>query len=232
LELANSDMIDSGAALKLGKILTAPYLLTGSITAVFGSVKIQAKIIRTETTEIMASAFVSAAPAEVEGLTKELLGEKGKITSSLFRSMVVPGWGQIYADHPVRGAISLAAVLGAAGYTGYCFYKSGKAYNKYQSYESFSGSPTFWDSLRTDTITSHKSWPQVLHDDSVRSLSNWSQYETAYDRAIFMTLVSIGVYALNLLDATIAGAQSKRKFSLYFSGNFDNSYHAGICLRF
>jgi hypothetical protein len=41
-----------------------------------------------------------------------------------------------------------------------------------------------------------------------------------------------GVYALNLLDAGLAGAQSKRKFKLYFSADGNKNFLMGVAYRF
>jgi TolB-like protein len=232
IELSQSDMVDSASALKVGKLVSAPYLLTGTIANIFGACKINAKIIRTETMQIYSTAMVTVAPASLDGLTKEVLGERGKISAALFRSLVAPGWGQFYTDHPVRGGVSLAAVLGAAGFTTYRFLQANNRYNEYSSYESFHFTKSWEDSITADTAISHKSWPQVLHEDTLRSEGNWKSYEEAYDYAMTALLATAGVYALNLLDAALAGAQSKKKFKLYFSGDGKRNFSMGIAYRF
>jgi TolB-like protein len=232
IELSQSDVIDSASALKVGKIVSAPYLLTGTIATVFGACRISAKIIHTETMRINASASVAVSPAQLDGLTKELLGERGKISAALFRSLVAPGWGQFYTDHPVRGGVSLAAFLGMAGFTAYCFVQSNNRYNEYSSYESFRYTDSWEDSVKIDSALSHKSWPQILHEDTLCSERKWKRYEDAYDYAMTTLLVTAGVYTLNLLDAALAGAQSKRKFKLYFSGDLRKNVSFGLAYRF
>ena len=232
IELSQSDVIDSASMLEVGKMVSAPYLLTGTIATIFGACRVSAKIIHTETTRIFSSAWVAVAPAELDGLTKELLGERGKISASLFRSMVAPGWGQFYTDHQVRGGVCLAAFLGMAGFTTYCFIQSNNRYNEYSSYESFRYTDSWEDSVKIDSAFSHKSWPQILHEDTLCSERNWKRYEDAYDYAMTTLLVTAGVYTLNLLDATLAGAQAKRKFKLYFSGDMRKSVSLGLAYRF
>lgn len=232
IELSQSDMVDSASALKVGKIVAAPYILTGSISVLFGSTRIVAKIIRTETTDLMSSASVGVAPVELAGFTKDLLGEKGKVSSSLFRSMVAPGWGQFYTGHPVRGSICLAAFLGAAGYLVYSVYNSETKFNDYMAYQHLFNNDSLKAKWKRDSIISPKTWTQAYHEDSLRSLQNWKNYSKAYDRMIIMTIATSSIYALNLLDAVIAGAQSKRKFQLYFSGDLRKTAAVNVVYLF
>ena len=231
IELGNSDMVDSASALKVGKILSAPFLLTGTISNIFGACKITTKIIRAETTELMAVTSVSVAPSELDGLTKELLGERTQVSATLFRSMVAPGWGQFYTRHYVRGAISLAAFLGAVTWCVFSIVNEDDLYKDYKSYEDIRGTDTWYAILEADSAISHKTWRQELHEDSVKSQENWNKYNDAYDRALLITGVTAGVYVINLLDAIIAGAQEKKRFRPYFSAGM-KSVEMGIAWKF
>jgi TolB-like protein len=232
IELSQADIIDSASALKVGKMLSAPYLLSGTIATVFGACRINAKIIHTETMRILSSAWVAVSPAELDGLTKELLGERGKISAALFRSMVAPGWGQFYTDHPIRGGVSLAAFLGGVGVMAYSIYKSDMAYNDYQAFDGYHFSTRWNDSVTMDSIVTHKSWNQIVHEDSLKVQQKWKNYSDAYERMVVVTIATASVYALNLLDAALAGAQSKRKFKLYFSGDLRKNVSFGLAYRF
>ncbi len=86
IELSQTDVIDSASALRGGEMVSAPYLLTGIVSAIFGSCRINARIIQTETLRIFSSAWAAVSQSELDGLTKELLGERGKITAALFVS--------------------------------------------------------------------------------------------------------------------------------------------------
>jgi TolB-like protein len=233
IELGNSDVVDSASALKVGKILSAPYLLTGTISNVFGACKISAKIIRAETTELMAAASVAVAPSELDRLTKELLGERTQVSATLFRSMVVPGWGQFYSGHYVRGSISLVAFVGAGIATAVSFVKANNVYQDYRSYEDYRNTAPFYDGLREDSAITHKTWAQELLADTLKSQQNWNRYSKAYDQAIMVTAITAGVYALNLIDAIIAGIQEKKKFRPYFSASADmKSVEMGVAWKF
>ena len=224
IELANSDVVDSASALKVGKILSAPYILTGTISNIFGACKITAKIIRAETTEIMAIASITMEPSELEGITKDLLGERMQVSSTLFRSLVAPGWGQYYSHNYVRGTISLAVCLGALGYTIYMAQLTANANQKYHDYNNF---------LYTDAWVADKnSDPSFAQKSLEQDTLNYNDYSRKYDRMVLAGAITVGVWALNIVDAALCGAESKRKFKLYFSGNLTGEIEAGVAWKF
>jgi TolB-like protein len=229
IELSQSDMVDSASALKVGKLVSAPYLLTGTIANIFGACKINAKIIRTETMRLFSTGSVTVAPAALDGLTKELLGEQGKISSALFRSLVAPGWGQFYTEHPVRGGISLAAGVGALGYTLTKGYQTGKANNKYSDFCNWMGSPEWTEDLNRrykegDSLAATK--------DSIKADSLYNMYSKKFDQTVIAGAITGGIWALNLIDAALAGAQAKKKFKLYFSGDMRKNVSFGVAYCF
>ena len=228
IDLSYMDFTDSASALKTGRILSAPYLLTGNIADVFGTCRITAKIIRTETSEIMASASINTAPAALTELTKELLGEKGKITSSLFRSMVVPGWGQFYTDHSVRGGISLAAFAGAAGYLGYSIYSASQKKKEWKNFADWMGT----DDWTANVNERYKTNPLAGANDSAKADSLYGIYSNKFDKAVVAGIVTGGVWVLNLLDAAIAGNQEKNKIKLYFSATPERVYGMSVVMCF
>jgi hypothetical protein len=87
-------------------------------------------------------------------------------------------------------------------------------------------------SLRADTATSNKTWSILLHEDTLHSQQSYKHYQDKYDAAMTATYITIGVYAINLIDAAICGAQSKRKFELYFTGGFGKPLGAKLCYNF
>jgi hypothetical protein len=59
-----------------------------------------------------------------------------------------------------------------------------------------------------------------------------SIYDKKYNEMITADFILVGVWALNIVDAAIAGAQSKRKFKLYFTGDLQRSFGAGVAYKF
>jgi len=232
IALSQTGVVDDSMALDAGKFMAADYLLTGSITSAFGSCVISATLIQTETGKVMASVSQNVAPMALDGLRKELLGEKATVGASLFRSMVVPGWGQFYADRHVRGVLSLAAFLGASGYLGYRVYQTAAAQEDYdRAYASVKGllnnnaaglKALVVREMAADGLDSTSSAYQtylvrILQERLLDVETKEETYIQSWNNAAIAGGILAGVWALNAIDAAIAGAQSKKKFKLYFS---------------
>ncbi len=212
INLSRSDYANENSSIEIGKVLAAKYILTGSIFKSFGNYSIVAKLIKTETTEIVSSATVTVIPSRLDSFTKDLLSEKNRVTSSLFRSLLVPGWGQYYSDRNVRGTISLVVGLGALGTQIGLILSSYSAHREYDDYYGLWKSGKLWDMIEQEKIT----WPEWEDTCDIY----YDEYIDKFDRAVIGGIITGSVWILNLIDAAIAGNQSKKKFQLYFSSNF------------
>lgn len=148
IEFSQTDIVDETKVIEMGKILSAPYILTGSVLKSFGMYRIVAKIIRTETTGIVSSASMTVNSSQFDNFAKDLLSEKNRITSSLFRSTILPGWGQLYSDQNIRGVISMTAGLGMLGGSIYCSISSYNAHVERDTHYDFQFSQAYSDSLK------------------------------------------------------------------------------------
>ncbi len=70
INFAQSSLADQSRVQELGKMLSADYICTGSLSETFGSVMIIAKIIKTETTEIISSGSIEISLDKMKGLKK------------------------------------------------------------------------------------------------------------------------------------------------------------------
>lgn len=217
IELSQSDLVEESGALQAGKMLAADALLTGSLTELFGTVRVTAKIIRTETSEILATASVTVVRNALDDFARGLIDEKGRVSSSVFRSLLAPGWGQFYTNKYARGAISLTLCAGAAGYCAYAIAATVGAHNDYDDYyEYVQFSQEFEDRVQAEAAETGRPIDSIRadYDDIVDEYYN--DYVAAHDRAVLAGVITGAAWALNLIDAAIAGAQSRRKFRLYF----------------
>jgi TolB-like protein len=232
--LSQSGVIAEESALQAGKFLAADYLLTGSIATAFGATVVNARIMQTETGTIMASAAVSMPPVALDDIQKQLLGEKATVGGALFRSVVVPGWGQYYSDHPGQGTVALLLFLGAAGYLGYTGYATYAAHQDYDTeYNKVAalfnnGGAGFLEEVNQAMLADGL---DPSHDDNSRYIESLkrehlaavdkkeSAYSDAYDRTVIAGIILGGVWTVNVIDAAICGAASKRKYQLYFSAS-------------
>ena len=228
LAMTQTGMMDDTKAVQVGKELSAKYLVVGSIGNMMGQKRINLRVIETETSQVLTGGSVATSDEDFQKLPKELFGEAGNMSSTIFRSAVAPGWGQFYTNHPVRGSIALVAFLGAAGFMGYSFYQA----NGYNSdLETFKGKMNAGYGT-ADSIAIHKQFSQensMVFDGSHSALlayDAWTSlkqdayiksHDDAQSRAMIGLGVLVGVYALNLVDAALCGSEQKKKVELYFS---------------
>ena len=235
LALSQSGAIDESKAVEAGKALAAQYLLLGTASDALGKTMISARLVQTESAKIVATANVSLDPGALSSFAKELLGEQGQVSASLFRSMVVPGWGQLYTKHTLRGVLSLGLFAGGAGLIVYGVATTVQAGNDYDDFtektKSVSGEAELKEEFCGGPCT------VFIQDDfnkwkSTRQDALYDEYESKRNRTIIFGAVTGGIWALNLVDAAIAGAQSRKKFKLYFSAIPSRELKAGISYAF
>jgi len=244
LELAQSDLVDESKQIEMGKMLTADRILVGSVTESFGKRTISARIVELEKGEVIASASTVVGPAAMDDFMKELLGEKGQVSASLFRSAVVPGWGQLYTNHPIRGGVSLAAFLGVVGYSIFSWLKASNSesdYDKYEVNNRVVNETADGDVLAARLDDMCESLPSTeettcrLNEIAVTKKvieKKYDDFNSDFDNAVLFSAITGGVYALNLVDATFAGMSAKKKFKLYFSGLGTESLGVKVAWRF
>ncbi|MBD3393257.1 MAG: hypothetical protein GF418_14135 [Chitinivibrionales bacterium] len=232
LALSQSGAIDESKALEAGKALAAEFLLLGSISDALGKGMVNARLIQAETGRIVSASSIPIDPGALTGFARELFAEKGQVTASLFRSMVIPGWGQFYTSHPVRGGISIAAFAAAGVVTGVFI---GKAAGRGSDYEDFNESMKRQDDeavFRESVCPTGCTQTEFNALKSAYSDSLFEAYEREKRKAVIFGGVTAGVWALNLVDAAIAGAQSRKAFKLYFGAHALTHYEAGVVYAF
>ena len=236
LALSQTGVIDEKNALSVGKALAASWLLTGSVTDALGKVMINSRIVETETGRIVASASLSVDPKSVMAFSREVLGEQGTIGGSLFRSALIPGWGQIYAGEKIRGFISLGAFLGGLGVTGVFIGQAVHADRTYKDFETQLTTISGKNQLKAEYQAQGgdpNSNQQGFNDFiNFKKTTLWQDREAAGQRFAICAIVTGGVYLLNLVDAGIAGAQSKKKVSLFFSSVPGNEINGTIGISY
>lgn len=202
-ELANSDLVEQEKAIQMGKLLTAQYLVTGVISTAFGKTNLSAKLLNTETGEVLSTSSKNIGVAKWDDFTKSILAEKSQWSASVLRSLVVPGWGQYYAGKPVRGTLSLVAGLGSFAYALFATVDASNANTEYSNAKNeVIANPGKWNSTAE----------QQAYVDEFRQ-----SYNQKIDRQVLAWSLMGGVWVLNLIDAGIAGVQLKNQFKPYFS---------------
>lgn len=223
--LSESGIVSESSALRVGELLSAQYLMTGSVSDFMGKRMISIKVLDAEKGTVLGSSSLSLGVSEYQSINKELLGETGNLSGYLFRSAIMPGWGQFASDHPVRGSISLVAF---AGLTAYATYNEIQASSKYDDYAGY------YENLKTQSFVNEqkKLFCQTgatcvdNEPSDATAWNNWrkaqanalySKYEDNADLSPILWSAVAGVWAINMIDTYFAGSAKKNKVDLYFS---------------
>lgn len=217
MALSQSGIIDSATAINTGAMVAARYLFGGTVTRGMGKQVISVRMIETETGRVVSAATMTVDSKHLDTFSREMLGERGQVSAMVLRS-VIPGWGQLYAQKPARGAISLAAVVGMGAVSLVNTSRIAGKYSAWSNYESFLASPAQTASYMRSQNALGRSDQEVLNEFEQTRLAYYNDYASQFDKAKVLWILTGSVWALNLVDAAIAGVQSKKKFDLYFSG--------------
>jgi TolB-like protein len=226
LALSQTGVIDETKTVEIGKTAAAQYLCTGTISLALGKAMINARIIETETGTIVSSANTSVDTKALSAFTNEILGEKGNVGPTVFRSMVVPGWGQLFVDKPARGILSLICFLGTAGCTIGSGIATGAKSQEYDDFYTYAFTTNGQAELKADfdasgnVPTDPTEYQNTLNTFISSQIDDhFDRYENQKKMTIIFGCATGAVWSLNLIDAAIAGVQSKKKLKLYFSAN-------------
>lgn len=129
--LSLSGMLDSDKAPEIGEMLNAEYLILGAVTEMGSNYFINAQITAVETSEILAAVSVETRIDAMVELAEDMFPERKYPSSAMFRSLMVPSWGQFYNDQPGKGALFLGTEMAALASFGVFYYLG---HNHYQDY--------------------------------------------------------------------------------------------------
>ncbi len=235
--ISSGAVSDEGAA-EIGELLAARYLVTGRISELMGERLVAIKLVNTETGEVVDSKNVSLGADAFKSMQKELLTEATQTSAVIFRSAIVPGWGQIYAGKTVRGSIWTGAFVTsvAAGIT--TTIQAGAKYDDYLAVDENFKNELQLIEYREDFCQSREC--EVVVDSVSSSIqptngadpldgefldeykagisnSKWDDYQSALNSSYIIWGVTGAVWAANIIDAYIVGSERKERLDTYFT---------------
>lgn len=104
MELALSGVVDNDQAVEIGEMAGASVVLIGSVNRLGENFNIVARLVDVETSEVIVSSTLSIPMEQLISVVQGRTSEEKYAVNAMFRSMLVPGWGQFYSDRPVMGA--------------------------------------------------------------------------------------------------------------------------------
>ncbi len=232
IALSQSGAMDQSRAVDVGRMMAAEYVCTGTIAEVMGLRTVAVRLVHVETGEVAVSAVLRVGETALGDIAQELLSERSRVTSSVFRSLVLPGWGQMYSERTGRGLVSLVCCVGGLAATVVSAIDRSADYSAYTSYGSRMEQPAFFDSLNAAT-SDGRTYAQHLDDALDEHESLYDEYSAAHGRTLILAGASAGLWALNLIDAAVAGAQNKKRLKLYFGAvpASNACLYAGVSLQ-
>jgi TolB-like protein len=199
IALSQTGILSKERTLEAGRMLGATIIVTGSIGDALGKKMISARMIATETGEVVSSSSVSVETRLLDSFYKDMLSERTQLSASLFRSLLAPGWGQFYTNHSGQGALFSVSALASAGVLVW--------------------SLVDWNN-KSNTVAANRT--KLLSNDPDQDMrlrtEAFDANKAASGRSAVVGGITGGVWALNLLNAAILGAKDKgRVQDLYFS---------------
>jgi len=233
-----SEMVDQTQAIEMGKMLAANYIVTGKIVKTMGSYLVSAQMIDTKTSQIRGAAKMTLPVNGTEQAVKELYTPENYVSGSLFRSLLIPGWGQSFAEKPSHailfGSLCGAGLIGSVA-TGIIQRNS---YNDYSNYTELGQYPEtivaerdrIMDSLGLSGDSGEDRADEIYKEIQADKYDDYSNKNKLFTIA---TVATGTIWAVNVIDAMILGKKAEGKVRLYFSANpLSETYSAQFALSF
>lgn len=114
LKLSMLGLTDGSNAEKVGKLLGADAMIVGSVSEVGDKFAISARHVDTGSGRVAFAKEVLVPQAGTIALSSKYVVTKSR-GDALFRSLVVPGWGQVYNDQAAKGYVFTGVTLAVIG---------------------------------------------------------------------------------------------------------------------
>lgn len=188
MRLGAMGLVDPKDAPRIGKLADAQALVVGSVADAGDRFLVNARIVATETAESLANASEAVSAATLVALSSEavVLRSRG---DAVYRSLLLPGWGQAYNRQPVKGIVigglEATALAGALA-----FHLAGAAAERD-------------DRSRTTAA-------QLGSDPVAEAVALRARAERDYSWRNGLLSAAGGLWALNVIDAYVFGVDGEK----------------------
>lgn len=201
--------------LEMGKMLAADYIITGDISDAFGKRLISSSATKIETNETVSAVQMVVSSSNLDAISKEILSEKGSPMSYAARSILLPGWGQIYGNRNIRGGIFMAGCVGALGFTIYSYIDADSKNTDWYNMVHLPDNNLEYEAWLDENDLQRGAEANELLLKEAATLED--EYNTTYDRAVLMTGITAGAWVINIIDAYIVGRSESERVNGYFT---------------
>ncbi len=177
LALGQTGLVDEKQSVEVGKLAGAQALIVGTVSEVGDRYLVDARVVSVATGEVALAASGKLPAADLIALSSEAVVLRTR-AGSVYRSLLLPGWGQVYNRQPEKAAVFVGAEALGLG-VALAMHLRGKGYE--DEYEALgTGSPPESFAVRRDA-------------------------EDAYRLRNIALYVTLGIHALNVVDALVFG---------------------------
>ncbi|MCK6548682.1 CsgG/HfaB family protein [Myxococcota bacterium] len=128
--LADLGVVDEDTAAKFGRVLGAESLVSGTVAEAGPSYVVTVRQVDVESGKVLVSGTVTFERAGLVALSSDAV-EMKSASGAMFRSILLPGWGQFYNEEPAKGAIFMGLGLGSLATAGGFFAAAHSANSSY-----------------------------------------------------------------------------------------------------
>ncbi len=196
IQLGMTGLLDPEKAAKAGKMIGAQAVVVGTVSEAGSDFVVNARLISVETAEVLVAESMNLPRAGMVALSDASVVLRTR-SGSIFRSMVIPGWGQFYNREPVKGGIIVGLELALAGAAVATHFLGASKQSEY----SASDFALKYPELDPDQLSQKA---QELRSDA----------ESYYGARNILIYSAIGVYLYNILDAYLFGTDGEADLNL------------------
>jgi hypothetical protein len=111
IRLSTLGIIDSRSAVKVGNMVGAQVMLSGTVIPAGEVYQVAVRLNDVGTAQTLGAATVEIPRRKLIALTRDVYNIHQGWYEAPVRSLLVPGWGQMYNDRPVRGGLYLGGAV-------------------------------------------------------------------------------------------------------------------------
>jgi TolB-like protein len=132
LALGQTGLTDPSKSAEVGKLAGAQDLVVGTVGEAGDRYVVDARVVEAETGKVTAAEQTSLPAADLVALSAEAVVLRSR-TDAVYRSLILPGWGQFYNREPIKGAVVLGAEVVALALAGVFQLQASKAQTDYNN---------------------------------------------------------------------------------------------------
>jgi TolB-like protein len=178
LKLSMLGLTEGSNAEKVGKLLGAEAIIVGSVSEVGDKFAISARHVEVESGRVAFAKEVQVPQADTIALSSKYVVTKSR-GDALFRSVLIPGWGQQYNDQAVKGYVFTGVTLGLIGAGVFQRLQYGNTHDDYMAAKSKEDATELYDTMTNQ-----------------------------YEQSNLLFAIAGGVWVVNIVDAYLSGTSA------------------------